>query len=47
MGEGTINIKDELYTLSITDNKRKLVYDSNDRYSDTAPLKLVNGKIDD
>jgi hypothetical protein len=24
-----------------------LIYDSNNRFSDTAPLKLVNGKIID
>jgi hypothetical protein len=45
MADGTITIKDELYSLSITDNKIKLIYDSNNRFSDTAPLKLVNGKI--
>jgi hypothetical protein len=45
IADGTITIKDELYSLSVTDNKRKLVYDSNERFSDTEPLKLVNGKI--
>lgn len=47
MGNGTITIKDELYSLSVTDNKRKLVYDTNNRFSDTSPLKIKNGKIVD
>jgi len=47
MADGSITIKDELYSLTVTDNKRKLIYDDNNRFSDTAPLKLVNGKLTD
>jgi hypothetical protein len=36
-------IKDEIYSLTVTVNKRKLIYE-NDRFIDTAPLKLVNGE---
>jgi hypothetical protein len=37
---GIINIKDEIYTLVITNNKRKLIYDKNNKFIDTQPLKL-------
>lgn len=43
--DGSITIKDELYSLTVTDNKRKLIYDDNNRFIDTAPLKLVNGVV--
>lgn len=45
MSAGTITIKEELYSLTVTDNKRTLIYDENNRFIDTAPLKLVNGKV--
>jgi hypothetical protein len=42
---GNINIKSEIYTLKITDNKRKLIYDSNNKFLNTKPLNLKNGKL--
>lgn len=43
--KGNITINKELYTLMITDNKRQLIYDENNRLIDTKPLKLIKGKI--
>jgi hypothetical protein len=43
MSLGLITIKDEIYSLTVTNNKRKLIY-KNNRFIDTAPLKLVNGE---
>ena len=37
---GNIKIKDELYTLSITDQKRRVIYDANNKFVDTKPLIL-------
>ena len=41
--EGTISIKDQLYTLKATGNKRELVY-SNDILSGTRPYTINNDK---
>ena len=38
-------IKDEIYTLMVTDNKRKLIFNEDNKFIDTEPLKLVNGQI--
>jgi hypothetical protein len=35
MADIIIKIKDELYSLTITDNKRKQVYDENNRFINT------------
>jgi hypothetical protein len=45
IADGYITIKAEIYTLMITDNKRKLIYDSNNKFIDTSPLTLENGSI--
>jgi hypothetical protein len=45
ISNGRFHIKDEIYTLMITDNKRKLLYNSDNKFYDTLPLKLENGKI--
>jgi hypothetical protein len=42
---GRFYIKDEIYTLMVTDNKRKLLYDNENKFYDTLPLKLENGEI--
>lgn len=47
IANGHIAIKNEIYTLMITDNKRKLIYDSNNKFIDTNPLTLKNGKVID
>lgn len=39
---GYINIKNEVYTLMVTENKRELIYDSNNRFIDTKPFHLSN-----
>jgi hypothetical protein len=41
------HVKDELYTLMVTDNKRKLVYSEgeNGEFIDTKPLLLENGVL--
>jgi hypothetical protein len=41
------HIKDEIYTLMVTANKRKLLYDDNNLFYSTVPLNLENGKIID
>jgi hypothetical protein len=38
MAKGNISIKEEIYTLSATENKREFVYDSNNKIVDTKPL---------
>jgi hypothetical protein len=48
ISNGRFHIKDEIYTLMITDNKRKLLYSlcgSDNIFYDTLPLTLENGKI--
>lgn len=45
ISKGEINIKNEIYTLMVTDNKRKLIYDQNNILVDTAPLFLKDGEI--
>ena len=47
ISNGQFHIKDEIYTLMVTDNKRKLLYNSDNLFYDTLPLKLENGKIVD
>lgn len=45
ISNGKFNIKDEIYTLMVTDNKRKLLYNSENIFYDTVPLRLEKGKI--
>jgi hypothetical protein len=41
-----ISIKNDLYTLSVTDNKRKLIYDVNNKFSNTESYVLdINKNI--
>jgi hypothetical protein len=40
LAKGNISIKEELYTLSITENKRELVYNSENRLVATKPLVI-------
>lgn len=42
MAEGNIQIKDELYTLMITDSKRHLIFDENNKFVDSKPIKIEN-----
>jgi DNA polymerase type B, organellar and viral len=44
---GNIFVKEELYTLIVTENKRKLIYDSKNQLIDTKPLILQNKMIID
>lgn len=45
LSEGNIQIKKELYTLMITDNKRQLIFDNNNQFIDSKPLKLKNNQV--
>ncbi len=45
ISNGQFHIKDEIYTLMTTDNKRKLLYNSENKFYDTLPLKIVNSQI--
>ena len=47
MSNGIFNVKDEIYTLMITGKKRKLLYNNDNIFYDTLPLRLDNGKIID
>jgi hypothetical protein len=44
VSNGLFHIKDEIYTLMVTDNKRELLYNENNIFYDTQPLILENGK---
>jgi len=45
ISEGIFHVKDEIYTLMVTENKRKLLYDENNLFYDTIPIHLIDGKI--
>lgn len=45
VGKGYITIHNEIYTLMVTENKRQLVYDENNKFVDTKPLKIKNDII--
>lgn len=40
----TINVKNQIYTLSVTDNKRKLIYDENNVFINTTPFIINKNK---
>ena len=40
LSKGFILIKDEIYTLSITDSKRQLIFDTNNTFVDTQPIHI-------
>lgn len=43
--KSTINIIDQIYTLKVTGNKRKLIYDKNSKLINTKPFKINNNEI--
>ena len=43
---GNIKIIPEIYTLMINNQKRKLIYDNSNKFVDTSPIILNNGKIE-
>lgn len=45
ISNGKFHVKDEIYTLMVTENKRKLLYNEDNIFYDTAPLKLKDGLI--
>jgi hypothetical protein len=47
ISNGIFHIKDEIYTLMVTDKKRKLIFNENSEFIDTAPIKLKNGVLDE
>jgi hypothetical protein len=44
LSEGKINILEEVYTLKVTDNKRKLIYDKNNCLIGTKNYMIDNSK---
>ena len=44
LGKGHIEIRESLYTLKVTSNKRKLIYDSNNKLINSAPFKINKDK---
>lgn len=47
ISESKFHIKDEIYTLMVTNCKRKLLYNKDNIFYDTIPLRLKDGKIVD
>ena len=46
ISEGNIKILPEIYTLMINNQKRSLIYDYTNKFVDTKPITLNNGKIE-
>jgi hypothetical protein len=46
LSEANIKIVDQIYTLQVTGNKRKLIYDINDRLINTSSFILKDGIIE-
>ena len=44
LSEGNIKIRKDLYTLKVTDNKRKLVFNENNKFIDTTPYIINKNK---
>lgn len=44
LNEGYISIKDHVYTLKVTDNKRKLIFNENNELVGTLPFKINSNK---
>jgi hypothetical protein len=42
--KGTISVVSQLYTLSVTTNKREIIFDSVGRFIDTKPFILKGGR---
>ena len=45
ISNGMFHVKDEIYSLMVTENKRTLLYNDDNIFYDTAPLKLKDGVI--
>jgi hypothetical protein len=45
LSKGHIEVLDQLYTLKVTDNKRRLIYDINRRLIGTSPYFINNNEI--
>jgi len=43
--DSTITVKDQIYTLKVKDNKRKLIYDQNNKLINTKPYIIKNDKL--
>jgi hypothetical protein len=44
LSQGNLTIRKQLYTLQITDNKRKLIYDENNKLIGTKPYIINENK---
>jgi hypothetical protein len=45
LSEGKINILNQIYTLKVNENKRKLIYNKNNKLISTEAYKLKDGII--
>jgi hypothetical protein len=45
LSESKINILDQMYSIKVTDNKRKLIYDKNNKLIGTKPYKIDINKV--
>ena len=45
VGKGYIEVKNEIYTLMLTDNKRKLIFSKDNKFINTVPYVLDNENI--
>lgn len=44
MFKGTINIKEEIYSIMLNNNKRQLIFDDNNKLKNTKPYRIDNNK---
>jgi len=44
LSEGQIKLMESIYTLQVTDNKRKLVYNANNKLISTKPYRIYESK---
>jgi hypothetical protein len=45
LSDGNIEVRNELYTLQVTDNKRQLIYNENNELINSNPYIINNDKI--
>jgi len=45
LSKGHIELLDSMYTLKVTDNKRRLIYDKNNKLVSTEAYKIYENKI--
>jgi hypothetical protein len=44
ISDGNISVNNQLYTIKVTDNKRKLIYDENNKLINSVPYVINDNK---